>query len=434
MTDISTILLCFSGLLTASTQRHLLLTIEALLSMSGRITLLGISRWTEAGGSYRTLQRFAANVLDWQALNWALFKHFILDSEDVILIAGDTTTVTKAGKCTYGLGRYFSSIYNRAVPGVSFLCLSLVSVKRRCAFPIVVEQFVKSITAKTVDTTQTKRKAGRPKGSRNKNQNKQLSESTRWIQEHLKALLERMKNQLKPIYFLYDNALGNLEGIVMCESLALHLISKLKCNSALWFPYEGEYSGRGAPRIYGNKLNYKSLPANHLKHSETREDILTHIYQLTVRHKRFPKPITVVIIQKTHLETQKMSQIILFSTDLELPWDKLMEYYQLRFQIEFNFRDAKQYWGLEDFMNVGQKQVHNMANLSLFMVNMSHALLQQEAYQGMSVLQLKAWFQAGKFVKETLKQLPQSLEPNLISQITQRACRFSREKTQALAT
>jgi len=26
--------------------------------------------------------------------------------------------------------------------------------------------------------------------------------------------------------------------------------------------------------------------------------------------------------------------------------------YSLCFQIEFNFRDAKQYWGLEDFMNV----------------------------------------------------------------------------------
>jgi putative transposase len=30
-----------------------------------------------------------------------------------------------------------------------------------------------------------------------------------------------------------------------------------------------------------------------------------------------------------------------------------VDYYSLRFQIEFNFRDAKQYWGLEDFMNMG---------------------------------------------------------------------------------
>jgi len=54
----------------------------------------------------------------------------------------------------------------------------------------------------------------------------------------------------------------------------------------------------------------------------------------------------------------------LFSSDLELSYDKLIEYYQLRFQIEFNFRDAKQYWGLEDFMNIGQNTIYNAANLA----------------------------------------------------------------------
>jgi len=46
----------------------------------------------------------------------------------------------------------------------------------------------------------------------------------------------------------------------------------------------------------------------------------------------------------------------------------------LRFQIEFNFRDAKQYWGLEDFMNVKETQVNNAANFSLFMVTFSQLL------------------------------------------------------------
>ena len=47
----------------------------------------------------------------------------------------------------------------------------------------------------------------------------------------------------------------------------------------------------------------------------------------------------------------------------------------LRFQIEFNFRDAKQFWGLEDFMNLSQTAVSNAANLAFFMVNLSHHLL-----------------------------------------------------------
>jgi putative transposase len=57
--------------------------------------------------------------------------------------------------------------------------------------------------------------------------------------------------------------------------------------------------------------------------------------------------------------------------------NKLIDYYHLRFQIEFNFRDAKQYWGLEDFMNIKQEQVNNAANFSLFIVTFSQLLLPQ---------------------------------------------------------
>src|SRR5260370_27486336 len=70
-----------------------------------------------------------------------------------------------------------------------------------------------------------------------------------------------------------------------------------------------------------------------------------------------------------------MAHVVLFSSDLELRYDQLIDYYHLRFQIEFNFRDAKQYWGLEDFMTVNQTPVYNSANLAMFMVNLSHALI-----------------------------------------------------------
>lgn len=46
--------------------------------------------------------------------------------------------------------------------------------------------------------------------------------------------------------------------------------------------------------------------------------------------------LNIVIIVKTHLKTGKKAHVILFSSDLKLTYDKLIEYYQLRFQIEFN--------------------------------------------------------------------------------------------------
>jgi hypothetical protein len=67
----------------------------------------------------------------------------------------------------------------------------------------------------------------------------------------------------------------------------------------------------------------------------------------------------VAIILKTNLDTQAQAHVILFSTDLDLAYDKIIEFYSLRFQIEFNLRDAKQYWGLEDFMNVKETAVTN---------------------------------------------------------------------------
>jgi hypothetical protein len=69
-------------------------------------------------------------------------------------------------------------------------------------------------------------------------------------------------------------------------------------------------------------------------------------------HKRFADLLNVVVVVKTNLQTGATAHVVLFSRDLELASDKLVEYYRLRFQIEFNFRDAKQYWGLEDFMTV----------------------------------------------------------------------------------
>ena len=47
-----------------------------------------------------------------------------------------------------------------------------------------------------------------------------------------------------------------------------------------------------------------------------------------------------------------------------MEYGKLIDYYKLRFRIEFNFRDAKQYWGLEDFMNVNKITVDNAVNLA----------------------------------------------------------------------
>ena len=140
--------------------------------------MLGIARWAGKGGSYRTVQRFFATVIPWAMLFWVFFRHHVYRSEEVYLLVGDEVVVTKAGKTTHGLDRFFASLYGKPVPGLAFFALSLISIQRRRSFPIRVEQVVRSdgekaaskakAAAKKRPPASVKRDAGRPKGSKNK--------------------------------------------------------------------------------------------------------------------------------------------------------------------------------------------------------------------------------------------------------------------------
>ena len=128
-----------------TTLRQLGRVIEAMLSISGRVTMKGLSRWSSKGGSYRTIQRLFNTPLNWLQLNWLLIRHHLWDGDDVALMSGDHVVVTKSGKTTYGLDRFFSSLYGKAVPGLCFLSLSLLSVKHRTSYPVVTEQVDKPL-------------------------------------------------------------------------------------------------------------------------------------------------------------------------------------------------------------------------------------------------------------------------------------------------
>jgi len=69
---------------------------------------------------------------------------------------------------------------------------------------------------------------------------------------------------------------------------------------------------------------------------------------MSLWHKKLAEMLNVVVIFKTNLQTPKTAHVVLFSSDLTLGYDLVIDYDRLRFQLEFNFRDAKQYGGLED--------------------------------------------------------------------------------------
>ncbi len=105
--DILTLFACFRPLVATVTMRHFSLIVPALLTMPGRVTMLGISRWTMKGGSYRTVQRFFSTELPWRELLVKFFQTHLFDAEHEFILAGDATTITKSGKLTHGIGRFF---------------------------------------------------------------------------------------------------------------------------------------------------------------------------------------------------------------------------------------------------------------------------------------------------------------------------------------
>ena len=407
--------------------------------MTGRITMLGMSRWAGPGGSYRTIQRFFATVIPWGILFWVFFRHHVYGPDDVYLVAGDAVIVTKAGPCPHGRDRCFASLYGKPVPGLAFCTLSLVSVQARRSFPMRVEQVVRSdaekaaskakAAAKKPQAPGAKRRPGRPQGSTNKNKAPvTLTPERLRIKAMLDALRALIAGLLPLTYLLLDGHFGHTNARQMARQANLHLLSKLRCDAALYVPYTGPYVGRGPLRKYGPKIDDDHLPWQYLKEPTVEGHTQTCIYQAQLLPKEFPQPLNVVIIAKTNLRTRAHAHVLLCSSDLALAAAALVDYYGLRFQMEFTFRGAKQYWGLEDFMNTTPTGVTNAANLALFMVNVAYHLRADGHPRApdYSVLALQADCRGYKYVEETIKMLPEKPEPVLLRQILHKVASLGR--------
>ncbi|MGD0613392.1 MAG: transposase [Anaerolineales bacterium] len=433
MTDILALLQCIAPLISKTTLRQLSRIILGMLMMTGRVTMLGISRWTDKGGSYRTIQRLYHTQIPWTDVLWTFFQKWLWDPKDEYLLAGDEVVCGKAGKETYGLDRFFSSLQQRPIAGLAFFAFSLVNVPEETSYPVRIDQVVRSDEEKAASKAKKdkqpgeKRKRGRPKGSKNKkNRAVVLNAELQRIQVALKAFLEQIGKVLALKYLVMDGHFGNYPSAVMVTQAGLQLISKLRQDAALYYSYTGTYPGVGPHPKYGDRVIVRKLDQKYLKESTVEKNIRTDIYQAELLNKEFALPLNVVIVLKTNLDTQAQAHVILFSTDLELNYDKLIQFYSLHFQIEFNFRDAKQYWGLEDFMNIEKIAVTNAANLALFLVNLSQVLLRrfQPTNPDFSILDLKAHYHGYRYALETIKMLPEKPDAIILADIFEQIARL----------
>ena len=177
-----------------------------------------------------------------------------------------------------------------------------MSVKERRCYPLVMEQIVRGDTcglpslpetSESPEETQKpvpRRNRGRPKGSRNRNKTEvRLSDTLKHLQTRIKALLRRIGDLIPVRYLVLDGYFGHNPALQMTQQCGLALISKLRINTALYFPSTRfPYTGRGRPRLYGQRFNPQQIDAKYRVSIETHENITTEVYQAKLRHKKFP--------------------------------------------------------------------------------------------------------------------------------------------------
>lgn len=168
-------------------------------------------------------------------------------------------------------------------------------------------------------------------------------------------------------YLAVDGVYAKEKFVTGVRQLKLHVLSKLRRDANLRYRFEDEQKPRGRPRLYAGKvdLNHPSLMTfvQHLQPGIA-------LYTAVVWHVSLRCWIRLAYLHDTR-QPKQPKFVVLFSSDLEQCPKQIVHLYHLRFQIEFLFRDSKQFTGLEDCQSRTAKKLDFHFNSSLTALNLA---------------------------------------------------------------
>jgi Transposase DDE domain len=189
--------------------------------------------------------------------------------------------------------------------------------------------------------------------------------------DHLELARPHLPPQVR--YLAVDGAYANQPLITGAVGLNLHVSSKLRRDANLRFLFEGEQKTRGARRKYDGKVDLTDL-SRFTWVSQLQPGV--DLYTQQVWHGSLKRLIRLAVLQDTR-KPEKTGTIVLFSTDLTQSAQQIHRCYKLRFQIEFLFRDAKQFTGLGDCQARDVKKLDFHFNASFTALNLAKLEVQQ---------------------------------------------------------
>jgi len=349
-------------------QRKFLATLfVTILVLRGRVTFRNLSRYCDY--SERTIARQFRAPFDWPDFHQRVLMTALAPHAELIS-AHDASFISKSGKQTFGLGHFFNGCASRAERGLEISTLAVVDVTRRCAFTLASAQTPPGEAATQAEPEETR---------------------VDFYTQQLRAHRHRLPSGIT--YHCVDGYDAKKKYIAEVVSLKLHAITTLRSDADCVFLYTGPHpKRRGARRKYAGKVNFQDL--SRFEDLGTRpEEPHVHLYTAVVWHKTLQRRLRLVVLLNRKAPA-KPRFIVLGSTDPELNAHKLLDLYAARFQIEFLFRDSKQFTGLLDCQARAEAALDFHFNAALATLNLVRAAdLGMQQGQEPHVFSMASWKQ-----------------------------------------
>lgn len=313
------------------------------LGLRGRFNFLGMERYGIYGE--QTYRNNFEEEFDYLSFNIALIKN---SCSKHLINAFDPSYIPKSGKKTEHLGTFWSGCAQKAKRGLEIGGFAVVDVENNTALSLEAIQ--------TPSTTELKTK------------NKTLV-------THYTALTIEKKDTLKLFskYIAVDGYFAKKDYIIpVTNQTELEIISKLRNDANLNYIYKGQPTGlRGRPKELDGKIRMTQIDKRKIKHCYQDENV--NIYEGIVYSKSLKRKIKLAYGEVWDDGHFTGEYFVLFSTDLELAGHLIYLYYKSRFQIEFLYRDAKQFTGLTHCQGQSANKLYFHFNASLTTVSIAKA-------------------------------------------------------------
>jgi hypothetical protein len=311
--------------------------LTTILTLCGKVNFMNLSRYS--GRNEKTFRRQFAKPLNVPAFNQAFVEIEIPEAHPVLGVL-DASFNRKSGKKTFGLDHFYNGSHGRSEQGLEISLLAVVDTVTELAYAFHAQQ--------------TYQKSLNPSLTR-----------TDYYLLHLEQARPYLPQRLK--YLVVDGAYANAPFIHGVKVLKLEVISKLRQDANLRYLYEGEQKARGARRKYDGKVDFSDFSRfTWVKEIKTGVDL----YTVVVWHPTLKRTIRLACLVDRR-NRAKLGYVLMFSTDLSQSAEEILRFYQLRFQIEFIFRDAKQFTGLSDCQARNEKALDFHFNASLMALNLA---------------------------------------------------------------